>query len=94
MPRLRVFLLCLGGLMVCQVGLGLLVYFEYLDIEALKPFAQGEFDADSGEVTIPPWLCGAGIFKDPNDLCVLLEVGIIIALYLLGDRQAGRFQFA
>ena len=39
MPRLRVFLLCLGGLMVCQVGLGLLVYFE---------------DLDSRHSTIPP----------------------------------------
>ena len=93
-PRLRVFLLCLIGLMVCQVGLGLLVYFEYLDIEALKPFAQSEYDADNGEVTILPRLCGAGIFNDPNDLCVLLAVGLVLAVYLLGDRQFGSVRFA
>jgi hypothetical protein len=92
--RLRVFLLCLGGLVVCQVGLGLLVYFEYLDLKAFKPFDQREYDADTGEVTVLPRLCGAGIFHDPNDLCVLLALGLLLALYLLGDRRAGPVRFA
>jgi O-antigen ligase len=91
--RLRVLLFCLVGLMFCQVGLGLLVYFKILDIKALKPFGQGEFDPDTGEVTILSRLCGAGIFNDPNDLCVLLAIGLILTLYLLGDRQAGSIRF-
>jgi putative inorganic carbon (hco3(-)) transporter len=94
LSRLRVFLLCLGGLMVCQVGLGLLVYFEYLDLDALKPFAQAEYDGDTGDVTVLPRLCGAGIFNDPNDLCVLLALGLILVLYLLADCPTRRIRFA
>ena len=90
---LRVFLLCLGGLMVCQVGLGLLAYFDYLDVEALKPFIQAHYDADSGEIRLLPRLCGAGIFHDPNDLCVLLAIGLLIVMYFLGEREAGPARF-
>jgi O-antigen ligase len=86
---LRVFLLCIGGLLVCQVGLGLLAYFEYLDLEALKPFVQAHFDTETGEVTLLQRLCGAGIFHDPNDLCVLLAVGLFVVLYFLGDSEVG-----
>ena len=87
--QLRIFLLCLCGLIVCQVTLGLLVYFHYLDIDALKPFLQAQYDADSGEITILPRLCGAGIFHDPNDLCVLLAIGFFLVLYFLCEREAG-----
>jgi O-antigen ligase len=91
--HLRMTLLCFGGLMCCQVTLGLLGYYGYLEIEALKAFQQQQYD-QAGELELLPRLCGAGIFNDPNDLCVLLAIGVILSLYFLGDRRAGVLRFA
>ncbi|MCI0703402.1 MAG: O-antigen ligase family protein [Planctomycetia bacterium] len=93
--RIRVFLLWLCVLMMAQVGLGLLQYFEVIDVEALKPHLQSEYDPTTSELIAPTArLCGAGIFHDPNDLCVLLAVGVVFTLYKLTDRSAGAARFA
>jgi O-antigen ligase len=44
--------------------------------------------SDSGEVYSVYQLFGTGIFSDPNDLCLLLTIGIGLSLYLLGDRRS------
>ncbi len=91
--QLQAFLWCLAGLMCAQVTLGLLQYFGHIDIEALRAFDEKEYDPVTGELTVLARLCGAGIFNDPNDLCVLLAVGVVLSLYLLGDRRAGPARF-
>src|SRR5204863_7794394 len=40
-----------------------------------------------------PRLCGAGIFHDPADLCVLLVVGALFGLYQLTNRRRGSLRF-
>ncbi len=79
LPALRVFLNALVVFIVVQTALALLQYHEFIDIEALRPFQQWEFDPD-GEVSIFARLCGSGIYHDPNDLCLLLTAGMLICL--------------
>lgn len=91
--RMRVFLVWLVVLVGCQAGLAVLQYWGYINFEALKPYSQRVETADGEGYDILPRLCGAGIFHDPNDLCVLLSLGAILCLYLLGDRRLGVARF-
>jgi hypothetical protein len=93
--RLQLFLHCVSGLLMVQVGFGLLQYGGYIDVEALSQHAQKEYDPQTGEfLGVKSRLCGAGIFHDPNDLCVLLVVGVLIALFQVTDRRLGLLRFA
>lgn len=79
--RLRAFL----GFLVLFIGvitaLGLLQYHEVIDVNALRPVEQRELNESTGELTSYPRLCSVGIFNDPNDLCLVLTLGIICCLY-------------
>lgn len=88
-PHFRTLLWCLTFLILCQAAFGLLGYAGYIDSEAVKAYSQSERDPESGEIRILPRLCGAGIFNDPNDLCVLLAIGVILCLFAVGNRRLG-----
>ena len=53
-----------------------------------------EYDAESGQMVEFKRLRGTGIFRDPNDICLLLTMGIFIALYGLTDNGLGALRFA
>jgi hypothetical protein len=72
---LRAVLVCI----VVQTTLGLGQYFGYLNIEALKPFEQPAYNEEQ-EVYTFLRLCGSGIYHDPNDLCLLLTLGMLLCL--------------
>jgi O-antigen ligase len=92
--RLRAFIAWVCALMSVQAGLAVLQYMEYIDFEALRPFEQNIWDYSTGElIGRTPRLCGAGIFNDPNDLCVLLVIGALLALCLLTRPGAGPGRF-
>ncbi len=92
--RLRAFVAWVCVLMSAQAGLAVLQYLGYIDFEALRPFEQTIWDYTTGElVGRTPRLCGAGIFNDPNDLCVLLVIGALLALCLLTRPGAGPGRF-
>lgn len=93
--RVRLFLLWVCGLMTVQVSFALMQYYEYIDLDSLRPHRDTETDPVTGEqVKGTPRLCGAGIFHDPNDLCVLMVIGAVVALYVAGERRIGRVRFA
>jgi hypothetical protein len=46
-------------------------------------------DPETGEMVVLKRLRGTGIFKDPNDLCLVLIGGIPLGLYWLTERRAG-----
>jgi O-antigen ligase len=81
---LRGFLNALVVFIGVQTALALLQYHEFIDIEAMRPLLQWEFDPD-GELSILDRLRGSGIYNDPNDLCLLLTVGMLVCL----DRALG-----
>jgi hypothetical protein len=92
-PRLGAFIRWLVLLICCQVGLGFLGYVGYLESESLQSYAQREYDRETGERLTLMRMCGVGIFNDPNELCLLLAVGVILALYLLGDKRSGLVRY-
>jgi hypothetical protein len=81
--RLRLFM---GWLVVCVLGisiLALLQFHEVIDVAALRPLERhnDEYDPVTGKYTKFLQLRSTGIFNDPNDLCLILVVGIVCALY-------------
>jgi putative inorganic carbon (hco3(-)) transporter len=89
--KLRVFLGWLGGLILILTTLTLLQYHGAINVASLEAIQQREVDATTGESRVFPRLCGMGIFHDPNDLSVILVMGIMISLSRLGERGAARF---
>lgn len=82
-PRRLIAFMAWIVLFVCVLAtLGLLQYHEMIDVEALKPIEQKQYDPETGEVTSFPRLCATGIYNDPNDLCLILVTGITCCLCL------------
>ena len=48
----------------------------------------------TGEPVIYRRLCGPGFFHDPNDMSLVLSVGMMLSLCALGNRRQGLFRFA
>ena len=87
--RLRWFLTWLVGCTLVLVVLALLQYHGVINIPALKapwtdflPIEQTDLDEEA-DLTVFNRLCGAGIYNDPNDLCLILVTVMVICLYWL-----------
>ncbi len=74
-------------------GLALLQFYHVVDIPALAAYEQREIDEETGEVIVFPRLCGSGMFNDPNDVCLLLTVAMMICIYRLMTPGAGPKRF-
>jgi O-antigen ligase len=79
--RLRAFLGFLVLFIAVVAVLGLLQYHGVIDNNALRPVVQRVYDASTGQMSMVPRLCSAGIFNDPNDLCLILTLGVVCCLY-------------
>jgi putative inorganic carbon (HCO3(-)) transporter len=79
--RLRTFL----GAMVFLIGVVSLIlfldHFEILPNDEIEPYMQNEYDDDGSIIDVFPRLRYLGYFQDPNDLSMILGVGIIAAAY-------------
>jgi len=78
--RVRAFM----GWLVLLVGvlatLALLQFHGMIDVPAMRPVEQAEYD-DFGElITSYPRLRSFGLFQDPNDLCLILTAGTLCCL--------------
>lgn len=71
-------------------SLALLQYHNAVNIPALEAYQQREIDEATGEVIVFARLCGTGMFNDPNDVCLLLVVAMMICLYRLFTPGLGR----
>jgi hypothetical protein len=90
--RLQQFMLWLVGLIAILTALALLQFHEVIDIPALKALQQRDYDPQTGEILLLPRLRSTGIFNDPNDLCLVLLIGMAISLYRLCDHGSGLFR--
>jgi O-antigen ligase len=78
--RLRTFLGFLVALIIVVAGLGLLQFHEYIDYDALRPIMQPEYSAEEGGEIYVARLCGPGVYNDPNDMCLVLTLGVVCCL--------------
>jgi putative inorganic carbon (hco3(-)) transporter len=74
-------------------GLALLQFYHFVDIPALAAYEQREIDEETGEIIVFPRLCGSGIFNDPNDVCLMLSIAMMICLYRILTPGAGPKRF-
>ena len=81
--RLRRFLWCLTLFISLSALLSVLEFHDLITLPAAAKIKDGEFLR----------LRGSGIFQDPNDLCVLLCLGLIFGTYLLTDHRSGLLRF-
>jgi hypothetical protein len=86
--RLRRFMTCLAGLIGLIAVISLLHYHGIMTIAAMKVVERGEINSATGEAYNVFQLYGTGIFSDPNDLSLILTMGIGLSLYKLGDRES------
>jgi hypothetical protein len=92
--RYRWFIGSLPLLILLVAVLAISQYHGWINFEALEAYAQKEFDRYGEVLNIIPRLRGAGIFHDPNDLCVILVIGSAFCLYWLREQSLGIMRFA
>src|SRR5262249_51850043 len=93
LSRLRQFLFWLVVFITVLTVLAVCQYHGVVDIPALSAFNQLEYDPETGEQIILPRLRSTGIYNDPNDLSLILVVGILLCLAGLGG-NSGVLRFA
>lgn len=84
--KVRWFLMILAVLVTFLTTVTLLGYYGY--IEKIKPLEQRE-TLNDGSVVITVRMQSTGIYNDPNDLCMILVVGMGVCLYLSNYPGAG-----
>jgi hypothetical protein len=79
------YLVVLPILIAGIAGIGLLSYHGYIDNPAIPQVVQRDIDAEGNTIEYPR-LCSGGVFNDPNDLCLVLAVGLALCAYHLVER--------
>jgi O-antigen ligase len=87
--RLKWFLILMIVNIVLLTVFAVLVYHEVLYIPALARFDQGEWDPASNSYVKTPRLRSAGIYNDPNDLSLIISVGILLSMWAWENKRAG-----
>jgi hypothetical protein len=91
--RLGQFLFWLVIFAAALALLAVLQYHDLIQFPTLKTLQAIEKDQASGRDIVVRRLQATGPFHDPNDLCVLLVIGILLSLYWLTDRCLGLARF-
>ncbi len=60
----------------------LLDHFQMAHFESIEPIMQNDYDEDGSILDTYPRLRYLGFFQDPNDLSMILGIGILVAFYL------------
>jgi putative inorganic carbon (hco3(-)) transporter len=81
--RLKTFLKTLVLLILMVTCLVLLDHHEIVRFMSIEPIWQNEYDVDGAIIDSYPRLRYLGFFEDPNDLSMILGVGILLAYYLM-----------
>lgn len=80
--RMRSFLRALIVYIFIVTSVVLLDHYEIVRFEAIEPIMQNDYDEDGSIIDTYPRLRYLGFFQDPNDLSMILGVGILVAYYL------------
>jgi hypothetical protein len=87
--RFKTFLLNTAFCAVMMVGLCVVDYFEWIDLDFVTHVTDRDGEDDTGEVEIVLRMRGTGIFEDPNDISLLIVASIILCFYFLTDKMFG-----
>ncbi len=88
-PHLQSFFFWLNRFVIVLTALALLQYHGIVDIPSLTVLQQNDVDPETGEAYVIPRLCSTGLFNDPNDLCNIVVIGILISLFVMIELRRG-----
>src|SRR5437868_5852559 len=91
--RLERFLVWLIIFTTVVTILALLQFHHAINIASLEAYQQADTDPETGEKYVFARLCGPGIFNDPNDLCLILNLGIVCCIYQTGNLRSRASRF-
>lgn len=91
--RFQSFLTALVLFCLFATSLILLQFYGYIEVEALQALTRREVDPRTGERVEFPQLQGTGIFRDPNDISLILGIAIMICIYRLLTPRGGPNRF-
>lgn len=91
--RIRTYVTCFVLFAAVVVTLAILQYHGAITLPNLNPIKDDGEDKNNKDDTVVR-LVGTGLFQDPNDLCSLLVVSILLGLYCLTNHRAGATRFA
>ena len=79
--RFRAFVAALVVQILALTAIALAQQYGVTDFPNIKPAMQGMVDPETGEMFAIPRMASSGIFGDPNDLCLILGLGILCCVY-------------
>lgn len=85
--RLRTLLLWLLGCTLLAGALPIAQKHGLIDLPGLTPLLDRQTDPETGAAIRFERLRGVGIFADPNDLCQILDVGVVLCFYALSQQR-------
>src|SRR5262245_6326028 len=91
--RVRTFLLFFSACATLLATIALLQYHEVINLATLAGLKDRHTDPATGLTVVFVRLGGTGIFKDPNDMCLVLVLALPLCLYWLTDRRLGPARF-
>lgn len=91
--RFQRFLTALVLFSLFAISLILLQFHGMIDVAALQALSRREVDPRTGEMIEFPQLQGTGIFRDPNDISLVIGIVIMVCLYRLLKPQGGPNRF-
>lgn len=83
--RLQNFTFWLLGFISLAALLAVLQFHGIINLPSLSTMYDLEIDPETGLAFAMPRICSTGIFHDPNDLAMILVLGLILATYFLTD---------
>jgi hypothetical protein len=89
--RFRTYVATLIALVTLLTSIALAQHHGTIDIEGFKFCLQRETDPVTGEEFFLKRLVATGIFNDPNDLCLILGLGILSCIYLFSTSPESGF---
>ena len=91
--RIRQFIFWFAAFSVILTLVAVLQFHGAITLPNLKVLTDRSFDQGRGVEIIYRRLQSTGVFNDPNDLCLVLVVGILLSVYAIGERRLGAGRF-
>ena len=89
--RFRVFVAALVVLTSCLTVLALAQQYGYADFPNMKLYTENRTNPLTGDLETTHRLVSSGLFHDPNDLCLILGLGILSCIYCSTTSSMGLF---
>lgn len=87
--RFRAFAATLIVLIGALATIALANQFGVMKFEHITPAMQGMHNPATGEMYLIPRMVSSGIFNDPNDLCLVLGLGVLCCVYSASQSSLG-----